>query len=99
MKYFIINNGELYHHGVKGMKWGRRKGKTHNGSKAVKNKPEDETQLMARRKKAIVKGAAVVGTILAIYGMYAYSRYRKEKTAEYVKAMQLASEPLSSFRS
>ena len=29
---YVIVNGELYHHGVKGMKWGVRKDKTSNGS-------------------------------------------------------------------
>lgn len=32
MSDYIIVNGELYHHGIKGMKWGRRRFQTKDGS-------------------------------------------------------------------
>jgi hypothetical protein len=32
MSEFIIYNGELYHHGIKGMKWGRRRYQNPDGS-------------------------------------------------------------------
>ena len=71
---YIIYNGELYHHGVKGMKWGVRRAKkntveTSGRSDTSKSRRElTPEQKAARRKKAIKIGAAAVGTALAVYG-------------------------------
>lgn len=32
MPYYILSNGELYHHGVKGMRWGRRRYQNEDGT-------------------------------------------------------------------
>ena len=85
-------NDELYHHGVKGMKWGviRKHDTTsgsHRGSQGSSTK-SDETNniskntdqkkgLSSKQKKAIKIGAAAVGTTLAIYGTYKVSKYVK----------------------
>lgn len=38
MPYYIITNGELYHHGVKGMKWGQRKRQGRSVYKSARSK-------------------------------------------------------------
>lgn len=40
--YYIINNGELYHWGVKGMRWGERKAKAKKEYEADINKRQKE---------------------------------------------------------
>ena len=69
---------ELYHHGVKGMKWGVRRARKNSvqssgsrrksDSDASTNRELTTEQRTTRRKKAIKIGAAVVGTALAVYG-------------------------------
>lgn len=89
MSNYIYVNGELYHYGVKGMKWGRRKNvyndnsvRTIRGASASRTKPRAELtpeQKAARRKKALKVGAAVAGTVLAAYGTYKLASYMQDK--------------------
>lgn len=81
---------ELYHHGIKGQRWGIRRFQNKDGSLTAKGKQryredgsaskkqEDETSkkgLTDKQKKAIKIGAAVVGTALVAYGGYKLSQY------------------------
>lgn len=67
---------ELYHYGVKGMKWGiRHDYKPKGRKKAKKQTPKDDNkaekkkfQLSDRQKKILIAGAVIAGTALAIYG-------------------------------
>lgn len=77
---------ELQHHGVKGMKWGKRKarpeavGRTSGGKQSAMT--EEDRAKEARRKKvkrAAIIGAAVVGTALAAYGAKKASDALKDK--------------------
>lgn len=68
----------LQHHGVKGMKWGRRKarpqatGTGRRSDQTTADSPEAQAAAKAARKQKLKRaakiGAAVVGTALAAYG-------------------------------
>ena len=71
------NSGELYHYGIKGMKWGVRRFQDKSGRLTAAGKErysDDETEerkgLTDKQKKYIKIGAAAVATGLAIYGGY-----------------------------
>lgn len=79
---------ELYHHGIKGQKWGIRRFQNKNGSltAAGKNRYSDDSDgktdadskkrgLTDKQKKAIKIGVIAVGTGLAMYGGYKLYRH------------------------
>lgn len=82
---------ELYHAGVKGMKWGVRKARPQatsvgrnsarsaNSQADPKQKAAADAQRKARIKKGIAIGAAVAGTALAAYGAYKIAKFVKQK--------------------
>lgn len=84
---------ELQHHGVKGMKWGKRKarpqstGDGRRGGKTPTDSPEAQAAAKeARRKKAkraLKIGAAVVGTALAAYGAKKLHDVVRDKNYKY----------------
>lgn len=106
MNYYIANgtfyeypsHNELYHYGVPGMKWGRRKarpvvGTTRIGRKQKqpdRNSPEVKAARVAKAKKVAKVGAAVVGTALAAYGGYKLAKYVQGKRSQ--AAIKKASE-------
>ena len=85
-----MNNNELMHYGVLGMKWGRRKatyssGNTSGTKKSNTGESENSTKkegLSSKQKKAIKVGAAIAGTTIAMYGSYKVHQYVREKNQE-----------------
>lgn len=65
MEYVIIRNDtdELYHHGVKGMKWGVRKSQNKNGTLTTEGKKKYSGASRINKKK--VATAVIAGTTLA----------------------------------
>lgn len=61
MPYIFISNGELYHHGIKGMKWGVKNGPPYplvTGAKSKKELQADEkSQSKKRKHRSFSKGS------------------------------------------
>ena len=62
MDNYVITNGELYHHGVKGMKWGVRKTRV-SKSKLIKDARVKSSELHKQRQAAIEKRNQFYDTI------------------------------------
>lgn len=63
----------LYHHGIKGQRWGIRRFQNKDGSytsEGKKHRDETESSSKVKIKKAIKIGAAVAATALVAYGSY-----------------------------
>ena len=72
MEYRIVRNDELYHHGVKGMRWGvrRQPQASVNGRRQRQMQMSPEDRQAQRRKR--VKRAAAIGATVAIAGLAVY---------------------------
>lgn len=70
MNYRIIYKDELYHHGVKGMKWGVRKQYEPVGRHNSRYNGDKVDDKKVKMQKAVKVGAAVAVTALATYGAY-----------------------------
>ena len=90
MSFVQDYNKELYHHGVKGMKWGHRKarntssaiGNRYRSKAAESQRKADSKQPMSTKKKVAIAagvGAAVAATALAVYGGKKMSTYIKSE--------------------
>lgn len=84
--YILTSNGELYHAGVKGMKWGVRRYQKKDGSltSAGKKRYNDsennpEQQKKSRIKKIAIAGGVVAGTALAAFGAYKLNKAINDK--------------------
>ena len=73
-----MSKNELYHHGVKGMKWGVWNEETrarYEGGSSIEpsnknEKTKSKNRLTDRQKKFLKTGAIVVGSMLVAYGAY-----------------------------
>lgn len=57
---------ELLHFGVKGMKWGVRKGASASGSSS--GSPAPKKRFLPKHRDTIVKGAVVTAAVLRVFG-------------------------------
>lgn len=72
-------NTELFHYGVKGMKWGVRK-KSRSDKKSTKNKVAEKWKDLSPRTKNVIKiGASAAAVAIAAYGGYRYRNFVNDK--------------------
>ena len=79
-----INNDELYHHGVKGQRWGHRKQRQLVGKKRGTAKVKTKKELTPEQKKdrkttARVLGIAVATEAAIIGSAFAYDYIKKKR--------------------
>lgn len=75
---------ELYHYGIKGMRWGHRKARpisvgNRNRTKSDESQQKHDKRTPMSTKKKVAIGAAVVGTALAAYGGYKLKNVVRDK--------------------
>lgn len=104
-------NQELYHYGIKGMKWGVRRFQNKDGSYTSAGKTRHSKQqgqqiddekprrLTERQKKAIAVGAAAVAAGLVIYGVHRYHDVLNDRTlkALAVEGKAIAEDPANTM--
>lgn len=116
MNYYVSNGvfyavpqryNELYHWGVKGMKWGRRKARPTaviGTRRQTATTGTDQTAVREARKAKIKKaakiGAIVAGTALAAYGAYKLDKAVKNKayTVAHSRGVMAASKYMEGYK-
>ena len=81
MNYQIVFTDELYHHGIKGQKWGVRRYQNYDGTKKGSNKKS------AKKKSTYdssydFRKAAKLGIMAAMCGLYAYQKMKNVKVSD-----------------
>lgn len=81
-----IHSDELYHHGIKGQKWGVRRYQNKDGSLTPAGKKRAKAELAPEQKEArkktikkVAAGTAAVATVAAAAGLYAKNKPAVDK--------------------
>lgn len=92
--YYVFPKNYIYHHGIKGQKWGIRRFQDKSGRLTAagrqrinrrekeNEKTEDKKRLTDKQKKYIAIGAAAVGTALVAYGGYKLYKHKSSLSDE-----------------
>ena len=101
MNYVIIaTNSELYHHGIKGQKWGVRRYQNYDGSLTLsgkKHRTDNSTGLSPKQKNVIKKVAISAATLSTAAAAIAYAKKNPKAIAKIIiKAKKLKVSALSS---
>lgn len=82
-EYYVTNDGELYHYGVVGMKWGVRR----NATKAYERASKKMKRLKNKADKAKIKYGKKSGVHLTDFGIEAERKARKKAARADAKAI------------
>ena len=94
MKEFVISNGELYHYGIPGMRWGHKKGPkaSSSQSKPKKQKKELTPEEKKARGKKIAAGVLIGVGAMAVTAAAVYAtKKRKDAVSRAMTRMELKS--------
>lgn len=90
---YIIYNGQLYHHGVKGQKWGVRRYQNKDGSLTAKGKSRNNSEKQtdpakAEKRKKVIKGVAIGTASVAAITATAVLVARSPKARTAIKSIR-----------
>lgn len=84
-EYILITDGELYHHGIKGMKWGVRKDKQPTGQNNKSHQQKTTKKSMTTAQKVAIGSAVTAGILATAYASYTIGKAYRRESSEMLK--------------